>query len=73
VKFIPARQLRTHLKDALNSPEPTIVGNYWHKRAILLPLSKFTAYDTAARRASLAKARRQFLAILKELRVNPYA
>jgi hypothetical protein len=63
-----ARDFRAHLKDHLSSTQPLTIGTRWTVRAFLIPLPEFYERDAAQRRRAFAKAKRDFLQLLTEIR-----
>ncbi len=60
IETISVRELRAHLKARLDAGLPVLVGNYWHKRAIVLPLQKHSSWDKPSQRKALAAVREAF-------------
>jgi len=59
------RELRAHLKQRIESPEPTIIGNWHTVRAILIPIEGPWHTDTPTIRKARAQAKRRFAKALK--------
>jgi hypothetical protein len=63
-----ARDFRAHLKDHLSSTQPLTIGTRWSVRAFLIPLPQFYEHDAGQRRRAFAKAKRDFLQLLTQIR-----
>jgi hypothetical protein len=67
---IPVRRFRTTLAAFLNGSEAVIIGDPWHDRAILVPLSQHTNYNRQEQRKAIARAAKEMLRILALLRAE---
>jgi hypothetical protein len=65
---VSIRDFRKNLAYHLNGDKAIVIGDHWHNRAILLPLTRVICYDGTAQRTAIARAAKESLRILGELR-----
>lgn len=67
-KIVSVRELRKTLAFHMNGQEAVIIGDRWHHRAILVPLSPIVTWEHAEHRHAIARAAKETLRILGKLR-----
>ena len=67
-QIVSVRELRKALAFHMNGDHAVIIGDRWHSRAILIPLSKHVTYAHADQRKAIARAAKETLAALGALR-----
>lgn len=66
--LINVRELRQNLKRYLQRDKATIIGDEYHQRGLLIPLSPNYIWNRGERRKVIARAQREANRVLKELR-----
>jgi hypothetical protein len=61
------RHLRAHLRDYLNTNNPTLIGDHRKVRAILIPIPPYDRWQQPQRTNALAQARRAARTALNDL------
>lgn len=67
---VSVRRFRTTLAAFLNSSEGVVIGDRYHDRAILIPLSIHPNYNHPQQRLAIAQARKEMLRVLAVLRAE---
>ena len=67
-EIISVRELRKALAFHMNGEHAVIIGDCWHHRALLVPLSRRVTYDHQEQRKAIARAAKETLAALGALR-----
>ena len=67
-QIVTVRELRKALAFHMNGEHAVIIGDRWHHRALLVPLSRNTNWDRAENRKAIARAAKETLAALGALR-----
>lgn len=67
-QIISVRELRKALAFHMNGQEAIIIGDRWHHRALLVPLSRAQTWDRPEMRKAIARAAKETLAALGALR-----
>jgi len=67
-QIVSVRELRKALAFHMNGEHALIIGDRWHHRALLVPLSRDVTWDHAAMRKAIARAAKETLAALTTLR-----
>jgi hypothetical protein len=65
---VSIRDFRKHLAEHMNGQTAVLIGDRWHHRAILLPLTPHVTYAHQEQRRAIANAARESLRILGQLR-----
>lgn len=68
VRFSPVRQFRKTLSYQMNASDPVVIGDRYHHRAILIPLTNHVTWAHGEQRKAIARAAKQMLLVLKQLR-----
>ena len=71
-QIVTVRELRKALAFHLNGEHAVVIGNHYHDRAILIPLSKHPRYNYPAQRKAIARAAKETLRVLAELRAEAH-
>lgn len=67
---ITVRQARSTFATILNAGEPTLVGDLYHTRALIIPISRQTNYYRADKGKALRKAQAAANSAFRTLRAN---
>jgi len=67
-QIVSVRELRKALAFHMNGQQAVIIGDRWHKRALLVPLSRHVNWERAENRKAIARAAKETLAALGALR-----
>jgi hypothetical protein len=65
---VSIREFRRNLAAHINAQTAVLIGDAWQHRAILVPLSRDGPYNVKQRRQAIARAAREMLRVLHELR-----
>lgn len=64
---ITVRELRAKFRTLIEQGKPLIVGSYWHKKCIVLPVPKHDQWDKGQKRKARAEMRRQAKVAIAEV------
>ena len=67
-KVVSVRELRKALAFHMNGQQAIIIGDRYHHRALLVPLGRHVTWDHYEARKAIARAAKETLAALAELR-----
>jgi PHD/YefM family antitoxin component YafN of YafNO toxin-antitoxin module len=67
---VSVRRFRTSLAAFLKDTQAVVIGDRRHDRAILVPLSEHPNYNRQEQRKAIARAAKEMLRILGELRAE---
>ena len=62
------RDFRAHLKAHLSGTHPLTLGDYYHVRAIVIPIPAIASLHAAEKRRAFAALRRDAVALINQLR-----
>jgi hypothetical protein len=67
---VSVSNLRKELAFHMNGQDAILIGDHWHHRAILVPLSRSYAFNHQDQRKAIARAAKAMLRVLSHLRAQ---